>query len=212
MGKFNCNSLCLVNCATTSNGDDEFCYCNTCSENEGDCDAHDECQDCLVCGSNNCPVSLGFESEADCCYQPTETFYVDIFGTKTFEQSKTFCYSLGRKLFEPKSSEANIEVTQLVHNEGLSSGSTFWIGIHDIGNEGIFVYDSNSQAISYQNWNSGEPNDAGGEDCTEINVANGKWNDSPCNKQMSFVCEKPGKSYIHCNLKVKIQMLYQLFL
>ena len=32
----------LVNCATASNGYDEFCYCDTCSENEGDCDAHDE--------------------------------------------------------------------------------------------------------------------------------------------------------------------------
>ena len=69
--KFNCYTLSLVNCATASNEDDEFCYCNTCSENGGDCDAHDECQDGLFCGSNNCLVSLGFESEVDCCYQPT---------------------------------------------------------------------------------------------------------------------------------------------
>ena len=38
---------------------------------EGNCDAHDECQDGLFCGSNNCPASLGFDSEVDCCYQPT---------------------------------------------------------------------------------------------------------------------------------------------
>ena len=186
-----------------------FCNCNTCSENEGDCDAHDECQDGHLCGSNNCPTSLGFDSEVDCCYQPTETFYVEFFETKTFEQSKAFCYRLGRKLFEPKSSEANIEVTQLVSNDGFSSVSTIWIGIHDIANEGIFVYDSNSQAISYQNWNSGEPNDAGGEDCTEINVANGKWNDSPCNKQMSFVCEKLGKSYLCCVTILNIKYYFK---
>ena len=42
-----------------------------CSENEGDCNYHDECQDGLVCGSNNCPTSLNFDSEVDCCYQPT---------------------------------------------------------------------------------------------------------------------------------------------
>ena len=65
------NAISLVNCATASNGDDEFCYCNTCSENEGDCDSHDECQDGLSCGSNNCPASLSFDSEVDCCYQPT---------------------------------------------------------------------------------------------------------------------------------------------
>ena len=37
------NKLSLVNCATASNGEIGFCNCNTCSENEGDCDAHDEC-------------------------------------------------------------------------------------------------------------------------------------------------------------------------
>ena len=69
--KFKWYTLSLVDCATVSNGDDEFCNCNTCSENEGDCDSHNECQDGLACGSNNCPASLGFDSEVDCCYQPT---------------------------------------------------------------------------------------------------------------------------------------------
>ena len=32
---------------------------------------HDECQDGLACGSNNCPALLCFDSEVDCCYQPT---------------------------------------------------------------------------------------------------------------------------------------------
>ena len=58
----------LVNCATTTVGKIGFCNCNTCSENEGDCDAHDECQDDLFCGLINCPVSLGFDSEVDCCH------------------------------------------------------------------------------------------------------------------------------------------------
>ena len=71
MWNFDCNTLSLVNCATTRNGEVGFCNCNTCSENEGNCDAHDECQDSLLCGSNNCPVSLGFDSEVDCCYYPT---------------------------------------------------------------------------------------------------------------------------------------------
>ena len=55
----------LVNCATASNGDDEFCYCNTCFENEGDCDSNSECQSNHFCV--NCPASLGFDSEIDCC-------------------------------------------------------------------------------------------------------------------------------------------------
>ena len=68
MWKFNRNTLSLVNCANASNGEIGFCYCNICSENEGDCNAHDECLDGLACGSNNCPISLGFDSGIDCCY------------------------------------------------------------------------------------------------------------------------------------------------
>ena len=49
-----------------SNGEIGFCHCNTCSENEGDCDAHDDCQDGLACRS--CPASLGFDSYVDCCH------------------------------------------------------------------------------------------------------------------------------------------------
>ena len=61
------NTLSLVNCATLSNGDVGYCSCNTCTENEGDCDVHNECQGGFDCGSNNCPASLGFDSETDCC-------------------------------------------------------------------------------------------------------------------------------------------------
>ena len=60
-----------VDCTSTTIEKIGFCFCNICSENEGDCDVHDECQDGLLCGSNNCPDHLGFHSEFDCCYAPT---------------------------------------------------------------------------------------------------------------------------------------------
>ena len=51
--------------------EDDFCTSeNPCGTNQGDCDNHDECQDGLVCGSNNCPDYLSFDSEFDCCYIP----------------------------------------------------------------------------------------------------------------------------------------------
>ena len=59
-------------CYNANNGDDEFCtIVAPCRGNQGDCDFHKECQDGLVCGSNNCQVSLGFDSEVDCCYNAT---------------------------------------------------------------------------------------------------------------------------------------------
>ena len=51
--------------------EDDFCTSeNLCELDEGDCDTHDECQVGLVCGSNNCLDSLGFDSEFDCCFAP----------------------------------------------------------------------------------------------------------------------------------------------
>ena len=46
-----------------SNGDIGFCACKSCTENEGDCDGHHQCQAGLRCGTNNCPDSNTF-----CCY------------------------------------------------------------------------------------------------------------------------------------------------
>ena len=54
--------------------EDDFCTSqNPCGTDQGDCDTHDECQDGLFCGSNNCPDNLGFISETDCCYDNSTT-------------------------------------------------------------------------------------------------------------------------------------------
>ena len=51
------------------NEDEDFCTIhNLCGDKEGDCDSDDMCQEGLLCGLNNCPASLGFDSDVDCCY------------------------------------------------------------------------------------------------------------------------------------------------
>ena len=59
-------------CYSPTLGHQHFCTTvNPCSEDEGDCDIHDECQNELVCGTNNCPESAVFNSDIDCCYNTT---------------------------------------------------------------------------------------------------------------------------------------------
>ena len=65
-----CKNHSLVDCAIVSIGEIGFCSCNTCSENEGDCEFHDECQNGFFCIPGECPLSLGFKSFVDCCTQP----------------------------------------------------------------------------------------------------------------------------------------------
>jgi len=42
---------------------------------------------------------------------------------------------------------------------------------------------------SYAQWNPGEPNQSGEEDCAETYVASGKWNDLPCSATLGYVVE-----------------------
>ena len=52
-------------------GEIGFCACNQdvepCSDNEGDCDFDNQCQQGLRCRPNSCPTSLGYDSNTDCC-------------------------------------------------------------------------------------------------------------------------------------------------
>ncbi len=54
-----------------------------------------------------------------------------------------------------------------------------YFGLNDITVEGNFVY-PNGEPVIFTNWNAGEPNNSGDEDCVEI-LTNGLWNDIPCN-------------------------------
>ncbi|MEL6182205.1 MAG: lectin-like protein [Myxococcota bacterium] len=42
---------------------------------------------------------------------------------------------------------------------------------------------------SYTNWGSGEPNNSGNEDCGELRLDTGQWNDKECDTVQPFVCE-----------------------
>ena len=84
-----------------------------------------------------------------------------------------------------------------IHNEEentliASMMSRGWIGLNDKAEEGTFVWEDPTDAdVTYRNWNSREPNNAGsGEDCTELLPAtySYKWNDLPCTTTRSSVC------------------------
>ena len=64
-------------------------------------------------------------------------------------------------LFEPKNLKTNDLVFEKAKNVSKGWGSKykfFWIGIHDLNNEGNFTYvsDQNETVIPWDNWNEGE--------------------------------------------------------
>jgi len=71
----------------------------------------------------------------------------------------------------------------------LAGDDIIWIGLTDRVTEGEFLWVTNTPTI-YTYWGSGEPNDAGGEDCGEMTAA-GTWNDHECASATPrrYVCE-----------------------
>ena len=123
--------------------------------------------------------------------------YKLVIETKTFEEAKENCESLGAKLAEPQSpceSDLLHYYLQITRSKDETKKHA-WIGINDIDTEGTFVFASSNQGLPYTYWNPTEPSNGNGngEDCVHLyyEKENGEWNDIPCNYQALSICEKP---------------------
>ncbi|XP_044129879.1 pulmonary surfactant-associated protein D-like isoform X4 [Bufo gargarizans] len=101
----------------------------------------------------------------------------------TYNESKAICLKAGGQLATPRNSEENNAILNIAQNYNMFP----FLGITDIQTEGTFRY-SDGKSITYSNWNIREPNQAGEEDCVEMQL-NGKWNDKQCQEKRLNVCE-----------------------
>lgn len=91
------------------------------------------------------------------------------------------CMEIGGRLAVPATEGVNALLTP-------PEGARLWIGVSDLQQEGRFVGLGEDDA-GYANWGPGEPNDAGGEDCTEV-YPSGVWNDNDCALANLFACDR----------------------
>ena len=60
---------------------------------------------------------------------------------------------------------------------------------HDLS--GIF-FELGTGPVGYNTWNDGEPNNFAEEECVEIDIPSGGWNDLRCDSETrAYVCELP---------------------
>ena len=97
---------------------------------------------------------------------------------------------MGGKLVEPRKQTTNDFITDVAKEKG--NGIELWIGINDISKEGVFVYESNSEPVTWTNWGPGEPNNGGNGlrngDCVRLKQE--EWWDLNCDYSKPFVCER----------------------
>ena len=120
------------------------------------------------------------------------TIYAVTKETMNWDEARAMAQEQGGDLVTIHSEEENQLVAELL------DGATAWLGASDDGDRipGAFETTASSSQdgwrwvdgseLSYENWNSGEPNDKGTEDCVEI-FGSGSWNDQDCSDNIYAV-------------------------
>ena len=104
-----------------------------------------------------------------------------------WQNARDMCLAWGGDLATVTSLEENT----LMYNT-VTAADGCWIGLNDVDNENTFVW-ADGSVSTYRRWNSGEPNDYGGnEDCV-VFWWNQFWNDFICEYTLGcYLCSATG--------------------
>jgi hypothetical protein len=85
-------------------------------------------------------------------------------GTANFATANAAAAATGGYLAAIESAAENTLIRNAMTSLGIV---TYYIGLNDLATEGTYVW-TNGQPLSYQNWNTGEPNNLGNEDAVQV--------------------------------------------
>ncbi|XP_035688952.1 alpha-N-acetylgalactosamine-specific lectin-like [Branchiostoma floridae] len=115
---------------------------------------------------------------------------------KTFSDAAATCREDDGILAMPRDAETNAFLISLINqfaSSVLGPGySSFWFGLHDRWEDGIFEWEDGSALGTYNNWAPGQPdNRRGNKDCVFYNheTAGRMWAVNSCSRQLFFICQ-----------------------
>ncbi|XP_065806467.1 type-2 ice-structuring protein-like isoform X1 [Labrus bergylta] len=105
----------------------------------------------------------------------------------TWHQAERNCRRLGGHLASVHSRRQYLKIRALIKKSSRGSPAT-WIGGTDRCREGHWRWSDGSR-LNYKNWCCGEPNNAGNQDCLQMNFSRRKcWDDAQCWLKRPSVC------------------------
>eukprot|EP01083_Nonionella_stella_P097505 274073_1 len=106
---------------------------------------------------------------------------------RTFDDARALCREYYGDITSIQSPTENKEVQALCKQ---MKADACWIGL-----TANFYEWENGQYVSWSNWAADKPEHSINEKCIKIQSSDGKWDDSPCNKELYTICEKPVAKY-----------------
>ncbi len=152
--------------------------CSTGPANTESCNGIDD--DCDGIADEGCP----------CVGKPyDDRFYFFCIDYRTWDDARAFCQTINGRLAAIRTDGVNAFLS--AETGALDSTQKWWLGGTDAAVEGTWEWDGGT-AWSYSNWQSGEPNNSGGnEDCLQLwRFTDGRWNDEPCAQALHYICEQ----------------------
>ena len=109
----------------------------------------------------------------------------------SWDGGRTQCAAFSGDLLRLDDEAESSAVVQLAEPASAEVGGWF-IGLSDSAARGAFAW-VDGGGLDFASWLAGEPNDGGGdEDCVEMELGGGGWNDVPCAGPRAFICESGG--------------------
>ncbi|XP_051756015.1 CD209 antigen-like protein E isoform X2 [Ctenopharyngodon idella] len=128
--------------------------------------------------------NLDLETELRKLYEQGKGRFFISSERKSWSDSRQYCRAHGGDLVIINTEQKQRCISSLVKD-------FVWIGLTDIEKEGNMKWVDNSP-LKQGYWEENEPNNAGGEDCIELDPAKpvlNNWNDIPCSEMTKCVCE-----------------------
>jgi hypothetical protein len=150
---------------------------NTKCEDDGSACSKDVCKNGLCSHEGD-----GWSTYGGHCYR----FFAE---TMSWDAARNSCKGHGGDLASIGEAAENAFLTALA-----DPGTSSWTCFNDQAGEGSWVWADGTPA-AFSNWNGGEPNNSGNEDCMHLyhypgQPYDGRWNDAPCGSAYPYLCEK----------------------
>jgi len=139
---------------------------------------------------NDCDGTADSTSVCGCnveYYQSNTRPYMFCTSGQSWSDASATCQSHGYHLV---SIGDDAENTWVDNTADSYSTSKWHIGFTDQWSEGTWAW-ADGSAVTYTNWQPGEPNGGTSESCAQLNRFHPSktWNDEPCGQGLAFVCE-----------------------